>query len=83
MRVEFRLSRVRERRIARVAELLWEDRLTDVQIAAELGMHRATLARLKKQPDVQALVTAHSEYEMVSSVECGGRLSGSRRAFGC
>jgi hypothetical protein len=54
-------ARARTERVARAAELLWDDRLTDTQIAAELGMHRATLARLKQGPEVQALLAAHAE----------------------
>jgi hypothetical protein len=54
-------ARARTQRIARAAELLWEDRLTDAQIAVELGIHRATLARLKQDPEVQALLAAHAE----------------------
>lgn len=40
----------------RAAALLADDELTDQQIAAALGVHRATLARWKRQPDFQALL---------------------------
>src|SRR5215207_9569286 len=47
--------------IERAAKLLWEDELTDQQIAEQLGIHRATLARWKYRPDLQALIQVHLE----------------------
>lgn len=35
------------------AALLWEDRATDAQIAAALGISRRTLARWKHRPDMR------------------------------
>jgi predicted DNA-binding protein YlxM (UPF0122 family) len=44
---------------ARSVELCWEDRLRDAEIAQELGIHRATLARWKHLPAWQAAYQAH------------------------
>jgi hypothetical protein len=63
-----RTSRAQVRKAALIetaAQLLWEDELTDQQIAEQLGVHRATLARWKHRPDFQAERLAHVEaYEV-------------------
>ena len=43
------------------AAMLWEDRLTDEEIAQSLGVSRRTLARWKLRPDLEAMVAVHRE----------------------
>ncbi len=48
--------------LARAVALLYEDRLTDVQIAARLNISRRTLARYKHHPLYRPMRLAVSEF---------------------
>jgi hypothetical protein len=53
------------------AVLVAEDRLTDEQIASEVRVHRATLAKWKQQPEFIASVSGHTSRLTEQALECG------------